>query len=124
MSIEEAILYCKNKNKISTDILEQINFNQIINYLTELKQYQLLAEKKQLIKLPCAAGDILYYINGPYLLECKISDFWIDETGIWNIITDVYQDDKTYELQINPDDFGEKVFLSKDDALNAQKKRN
>lgn len=121
MNIEKAISYCNDKSENSTNSLDQIEFKQIVNYLKELQEYHLLAEKKQLFKLPCAIGDILYYINGSFILECIVSDFWIDETGVWNIITNVYHDNETYEFQINPDTFGINLFLTKEAALNAQK---
>lgn len=96
--------------------------NQILNQLQEFKIYKELEADGKLIKLPCKVGQILYYINGPYILNAEVIEFWIDESGVWNILTNVYQNTDTYELQVNPDNLGLTVFFTREEAEEKLKK--
>lgn len=96
--------------------------NQILNQLQEFKIYKELEADGKLIKLPCKVGQILYYINGPYILNAEVIEFWIDESGVWNILTNVYQNTDTYELQVNPENLGLTVFFTRKEAEEKLKK--
>jgi len=113
--IDELIMNIEEKSK-AVDSVEKNILNQIIDCLKELKEYKNLESDGKLVKLPCKVGDILYYINGPYILDAEVIEFWIDECGVWNILTNVYQNRDTYELQVNPENIGSKVFLTKEEA--------
>lgn len=113
--IDELIMNIEGKSK-AVDSVEKNILNQIIDCLKELKEYKELESDGKLVKLPCKVGDILYYINGPYILDAEVIEFWIDECGVWNILTNVYQNRDTYELQVNPENIGSKVFLTKEEA--------
>lgn len=113
--IDELIMNIEGKSK-AVDSVEKNILNQIIDCLKELKEYKELESDGKLVKLPCKVGDILYYINGPYILDAEVIEFWIDECGVWNILTNVYQNRDTYELQVNLENIGSKVFLTKEEA--------
>lgn len=113
--IDELIMNIEGKSK-AVDSVEKNILNQIIDCLKELKEYKELESDGKLVKLPCKVGDILYYINGPYILDAEVIEFWIDECEVWNILTNVYQNRDTYELQVNPENIGSKVFLTKEEA--------
>lgn len=113
--IDELIMNIEGKSK-AVDSVEKNILNQIIDCLKELKEYKELESDGKLVKLPYKVGDILYYINGPYILDAEVIEFWIDECEVWNILTNVYQNRDTYELQVNPENIGSKVFLTKEEA--------
>ena len=113
--IDELIMNIEGKSK-AVDSVEKNILNQIIDCLKELKEYKELESDGKLVKLPYKVGDILYYINGPYILDAEVIEFWIDECEVWNILTNVYQNRDTYELQVNPENIGSKVLLTKEEA--------
>lgn len=113
--IDELIMNIEGKSK-AVDSVEKNILNQIIDCLKELKEYKELESDGKLVKLSYKVGDILYYINGPYILDAEVIEFWIDECEVWNILTNVYQNRDTYELQVNPENIGSKVFLTKEEA--------
>ena len=104
-------------------IINQEMKNQILDQLQEFKTYKELEADGKLVKLPCKVGQILYYVNGPYILNAEVIEFWIDECGVWNILTNVYQNTDTYELQVNPENLGSTVFLTKEEAEEKLKKK-
>ena len=120
--IDELIMNIEGKSK-AVDSSEKDILNQIIDCLKELKEYKELESDGKLVKLPCKVGQILYYINGPYILDAEVIEFWIDECGVWNILTNVYQNTDTYELQVNPENLGSTVFLTREDAEEKLKKK-
>ena len=113
--IDDLIINIEGKSK-AVDSVEKNILNQIMDCLKELKEYKNLESDGKLVKFPCKVGDILYYINGPYILDAEVIEFWIDECGVWNILTNVYQNQDTYQLQVNPENIGSKVFLTKEEA--------
>lgn len=119
--VEKLIEDIKNAKTINQEMK-----NQILDQLQELKTYKELEADGKLVKLPCKVGQILYYVNGPYILNAEVIEFWIDECGVWNILTNVYQNTDTYELQVNPENLGSTVFLTKEEAEEKlkEKKKN
>lgn len=120
--IDELIMNIEEKSK-AVDSSKKDILNQIIDCLKELKEYKELESDGKLVKLPCKVGQILYYINGPYILDAEVIEFWIDECGVWNILTNVYQNTDTYELQVNPENLGSTVFLTREEAEEKLKKK-
>ena len=120
--IDELIMNIEGKSK-AVDSSEKDILNQITDCLKELKTYKELEADGKLVKLPCKVGQILYYVNGPYILNAEVIEFWIDECGVWNILTNVYQNTDTYELQVNPENLGSTVFLTKEEAEEKLKKK-
>lgn len=107
----------------NAETINQEMKNQILDQLQEFKTYKELEADGKLVKLPCKVGQILYYINGPYILDAEVIEFWIDECGVWNILTNVYQNTDTYELQVNPENLGSTVFLTREEAEEKLKKK-
>ena len=115
MKIEDVILYLQAKESV-VDSFEKSTLKEIEKYLMKLQEFEKLSKEKKLVRLPCKVGDILYYVNGPYILEAEIIEYWIDDSGIWNILTNIYQKDNVHQLQIDPILIGKKVFLTKVEA--------
>lgn len=51
--------------------------------IDKLAEYEGLEEQGRLIKLPCKVGDTLYWINGKFIINYKITGFSVDEDGVW-----------------------------------------
>ena len=58
----------------------------------------------------------------PRVSHAEVIEFWIDESGVWDILTNVYQNTDTYELQVNPNNLGSTVFFTREEAEEKLKK--
>lgn len=93
LSIDEAIAHAREKAKeireniIDGDSLEPYEsycnamvaksaeeYEQLAEWLTQLKEYQQLEEQGRLIKLPCKVGDTLYKIIVDKYTKCSLHD--------------------------------------------------
>lgn len=86
--------------------------------VNELKKYRDLEEQGLLLKLPCRAGDKLWWINRGVLIESEVINFVIDEDGMF--IRVKYLNDKEhnyyYGCPFEFDDIGKIAFLTREEA--------
>ena len=95
------------------------DLHNIINHLAEkLCEYEDLEEQDRLLKLPCKVGDTVYWINGKFIVDYKITGFSVDEDGVWLMYVEHYDKavDKTYSYNIAVDTIGKIAFFSKSEA--------
>nr|DAW06847.1 MAG TPA: hypothetical protein [Bacteriophage sp.] len=86
--------------------------------LKKLADYEDLEEQDRLVKLPCKVGDTLYWINGKFIINYKITGFSIDEDGVWIMHAEhcVKTVNKTHLYNIAVDTIGETAFFSESEA--------
>lgn len=85
-----------------------------------LKEYEDLEEQGKLLKLPCAVGDTVYRIipkTYRKIAELKIKEFVVCENGL------CFRTDKT-DFSYSCDEFGEYIFLTKEEAEAALREMN
>ena len=86
--------------------------------LEKLAEYEDLEEQGKFLKLPCKVGDMLYWINGKFIIDYKITGFSVDEDGVWFMYIEHYDKtaDKTCSYNIAVDRIGKTIFFSKPEA--------
>lgn len=91
---------------------------QVAEYLRKFKDYEDLEEQGRLLKLPCKVGDTLYWINGKFIINYKITGFSVDEDGVWIMHAEhcVKTINKPYLYNIAVDTIGETTFFSESEA--------
>lgn len=91
--------------------------NSSIRYYNEVKQ--LKAELEQSVKLPCKAGDKIWWLNGKIVMESEVVSFCIDEDGV-SIIHIKYLHDKEkdrwYGHNLDILNIGKTIFLTQEEA--------
>ena len=105
------------KNMFKWDVLRHLrDFAE--NYREQIKEFQHLEEQDRLVKLPCKVGDTLYWINGKFIINYKITGFSVDEDGVWIMHAEhcVKTVNKTYLYNIAVDTIGETAFFSESEA--------
>lgn len=84
----------------------------------KLAEYEDLEEQGSLLKMPCRAGDKLWWINRGVLIESEVINFVIDEDGMF--IRVKYLNDKEhnyyYGCPFEFDDIGKIAFLTREEA--------
>lgn len=131
MTLEDAIAHAKAaamENRYRTkhalfhnNDIDEINactecaeeHEQLAIWLAELKRYKELKEKGRLIELPCAAGDVLYDSNKEFVVR-EIS-FCEDDCDLYALNIKIEDWKENFEI-IAPEDIGETVFLTKEEA--------
>ena len=86
--------------------------------IDKLAYYEDLEEQDSLLKMPCRAGDKLWWINRGVLIESEVINFVIDEDGMF--IRVKYLNDKEhnyyYGCPFEFDDIGKIAFLTRGEA--------
>ena len=103
-SAENADMGSEDANELHADICNQYvkEYEQIAEWLEELKSYKDLEEQGLLVRLPCKVGDTMYDIVGKPLriVEHKVDAFHIDKKGfhlqIINGVLEKKQEAKVY----------------------------
>ena len=93
--------------------------------IDKLAEYEDLEEQGLLLKLPCKVGDIIWWLNGKFIMESEVVGFSVCEDDV-SLIRAEYQDkrtDKTYMYTLDTIDIGKTVFLTKEEAEQALLKR-
>ena len=109
---------------IDKDILKN-QIQEIERLNDNLRKYADLEEKGLLLKLPCKVGDIIWWLNGKFIMESEVVGFSVCEDDV-SLIRAEYQDkrtDKTYMYTLDTIDIGKTVFLTKEEAEQALLKR-
>lgn len=104
----------------SNEVVKNVkNFSSRLKLIFEkLAMYEDLEEQDRLLKLPCKVGDTVYWINGRFIVDYKITGFSVDEDGVWLMYVEHYDKavDKTYSYNIAVDTIGKIAFFSKSEA--------
>ena len=104
--------------------------DQLVEWLEELKEYRDLEEKGLLLKLPCKVGTVAYLIDHNSIrmerkpFKCIIDEFILDK---YNHCYAVLNGAENFYMMrrfraINIKQFGETIFLTKEDAEKAIKR--
>lgn len=119
MNIEEAIIQFKEdaeNNRVDLDLEFAKENEQIAKWLEELKEYKALEEAGKLFKLSCKVGDIIWYVDestDEYIMKLEVDTISrSDNNNTWYY---AYNDDDE-KFGFIDSDFGEVVFLSKEEA--------
>ena len=116
-SIENADMGSEDANELHADICNQYvkEYEQIAEWLEELKSYKEAEEQGLLVRLPCRVGDILFRINkgarNP-IIKMKVSRITIISKS-YNIKA---IEEDCGEVFFSNDVIGIKVFLSREEA--------
>lgn len=70
MNIDDAINFEQKEASFYMPITAQYHL-QLVEWLKELKEYQVLKNSGSLLKLPCKVGDTVYYFSGSYYKDIK-----------------------------------------------------
>ena len=118
MSLDETIKKCEN---VVADFSSK-EYEQLAEWLEELKEYRDLEEQGLLLKLPCKIGDTVYQLINSHIYEYKVI----------GICFDIFQNKWMYEVayqiglewfktMCDFDVFGKSktVFLTKEEAEKA-----
>lgn len=102
--------------KTLDDIAERL-----ANCEQRLKHYEDLEEQGKLLKLPCAAGDTVYYADNEYyftVLPVKVDEISIMESNAILCKCLLFDGNGDVETQFDfdKDDFGKTVFLTRQEA--------
>ena len=104
----------------SVDCAEK--YEQVANWLEELKSYKDLEEQGLLVRLPCKVGDTVYDIDASYPEPCKIKAFShgchdLLEFGCEDEITFYYTGcDRPIAGAFLLSEIGKTVFLTREEA--------
>lgn len=118
MNIEEAIIQYKEdaeNNRIDLDLEFAKENEQIAKWLEELKEYKALEAAGKLVKLSCKVGDTIWYVeedDDDYPIKLEIDAISRNDSDTWYY---TYDNDSNRYRFIDSD-FGETVFLTKEEA--------
>ena len=90
--------------------------NDCDKYRRELQKYKDLEEQGKLIELPCAVGDTVYRIILDKVYEYTVGSFLVDENGAWGMSLLFEQEEKKFAANMDCDNLGKTVFLTKEEA--------
>ena len=136
LTIDEVIEHCNKTCDMTEKIakargheLESIESNQfwehyqVRAWLKELKRYNDLEEQGLLLRLPCKAGDTLYYISEGFIEPCTVETIFIsdytDKDGNCSYMAEIHFDreDCPYvSTEIYFTNIGKTVFLTQAEA--------
>ncbi len=89
--------------------------------IDRLAEYEDLEEQGKLLKLPCAVGDTVYYVDNEYyftVLPVKVDEISIMESNAFLCKCLLFNGNGDVETQFDfdKDDFGKTVFLTRQEA--------
>lgn len=87
-----------------------------VEAMKELKAYKDLEEQGRLIELPCAVGDTVYRTILDKVYEYTVGSFLVDENGAWGMSLLFEQEEKKFAANMDCDNLGKTVFLTKEEA--------
>ena len=101
------------------------NCKTVREMIKKLADYEDAEEQRLFLRLPCKVGDTIFYLNGKLILEYEVTGFAVDRTGAWLVYVEHYADktDKAYGYRFDVDKIGKTVFLTKEEAEQALKKK-
>ena len=85
----------------------------------EWKNYKKCKNNNLLVKLPCEIGDKIWYLNGHFILECRVNSFIVGENGVEFICIEYYdtETNKTYSHTLDTEYIGKTLFFNEDDIV-------
>ena len=96
----------------------------VVKSMEKLDEYNKLKEQKRLVILPAAIGEMIFFLNGRFVLEGEITSYSVNEDGAWLMWFDVQEKDKTYSYNAETEKIGRTIFFSRDDAYDALAKND
>lgn len=84
--------------------------------LVKQRHYKDLEEAGRLIELPCAVGDTVYRTILDKVYEYTVGSFLVDENGAWSMSLLFEQEEKKFAANMDCDNLGKTVFLTKEEA--------
>lgn len=82
----------------------------------KLADYEDMEEQGRLIELPCAVGDTVYRTILDEVYEYTVGSFLVDENGAWGMSLLFEQEEKKFAANMDCDNLGKTVFLTKEEA--------
>ena len=120
MNIDEAIKDFKDdaeNNRADLDLEFAKENEQVVKWLTKLKEYEDLEEQGRLLKLPCEVGDTVYCIEDKRVWNCIVEKISISRTNSATIeVTFPIETPDIAAIEYEIDDFEEYIFLTKSEA--------
>lgn len=84
--------------------------------LVKQRHYEDLEEQGRMIELPCAVGDTVYRAILGKVYEYTVGSFLVDENGVWGMSIFFEQEEKKFAANMDCDNLGKTVFLTKEEA--------
>lgn len=103
---------------------EPSEMRKIIKLADKLREYEDLEEQGLLIRLPCKVGDKVY-VTERRVIKCKIKSIEFFECGISIKLMYAGENEllEHWKTSVTIDEFGEKVFLTEEEAEQALERR-
>ena len=116
-SIENADMGSEDANELHADICNQYvkEYEQIAEWLEELKSYKEAEEQGLLVRLPCKVGDTVYVPTRNFVSELRITMISVDMHGTyfrWMLNSGIYPNLDGFSRS----KLGKTVFLTREEA--------
>lgn len=115
-----AYLVNVKKNEQEVDSKYPNTLKCILDAFEKLAKYEEAGQRGKLVELPCTVGEKIYYIGFGHVCEYEVQCIDVHNDKLWIVIEICYEDRHGFWS----DEFGETIFLSKEEAAKALEKQN